>query len=62
VQPAVRKYADIGVRIEDSFLLDERGLRNLSGSLPKTMDAIEAVMRGRAPVLIGVERSAPKQP
>ena len=30
VQPAVRKYADIGVRIEDSFLLEESGLRNLS--------------------------------
>ncbi len=32
VQPAVRRYADIGVRIEDSFLLEEAGLRNLSAS------------------------------
>ena len=45
VQPAVRKYADIGVRIEDSFLMDERGLRNLSGSVPKTIDAIEMFLR-----------------
>jgi Xaa-Pro aminopeptidase len=48
VQPAVRKYADIGVRIEDSFLLDASGLRNLSGALPKTIDDIEALMRGRS--------------
>ena len=48
VQPAVRKYLDIGVRIEDSFLLDESGLKNLSGSLPKTIDDIEALMRRRS--------------
>lgn len=45
VQPAVRKYADIGVRIEDSFLLEESGLTNLSNALPKTIDDIEALMR-----------------
>jgi Xaa-Pro aminopeptidase len=45
VQPAVRKYQDIGVRIEDSFLLDEGGLRNLSGVLPKTIEDIEMFMR-----------------
>ena len=48
VQPAVRKYADIGVRIEDSFLLEESGLHNLSNALPKTIDDIEALMRQRA--------------
>jgi Xaa-Pro aminopeptidase len=45
VQPAVRKYADIGVRVEDSFLLEESGLRNLSFALPKTIEDIEAQMR-----------------
>jgi Xaa-Pro aminopeptidase len=45
VQPAVRKYADIGIRVEDSFVLEESGLRNLSSSLPKTADEIEAIMR-----------------
>lgn len=45
VQPAVRKYLDIGVRIEDSFLLDESGLRNLSVALPKAIGEIEALMR-----------------
>ena len=39
---------DIGVRIEDSFLLEESGLRNLSAALPKTIDEIEALMRPAA--------------
>jgi Xaa-Pro aminopeptidase len=47
VQPMVQKYADIGVRIEDSFMLEESGLRNLSVSLPKRIEEIEASMRGR---------------
>ena len=45
VQPAVRKYQDIGIRIEDSFFLGASGLENLSGALPKTIDGIEALMR-----------------
>jgi Xaa-Pro aminopeptidase len=47
IQPAVRKYADIGVRIEDSFLLEETGLRRLSASVPRKIDEIEAFMRKR---------------
>jgi len=47
VQPAVRKYADIGVRIEDSFLIDDGGVRNLSAAVPKTIDAVEAFLRSR---------------
>jgi Xaa-Pro aminopeptidase len=50
VGPAVRKYADIGVRIEDSFLLEDAGLRNLSASVPKTIEAIEALLRTRPTV------------
>jgi Xaa-Pro aminopeptidase len=47
VHPAVRKYADIGIRIEDSFLLEETGLRNLSASVPRTIDEIETFLRAR---------------
>lgn len=47
VQAAVKKYHDIGVRIEDSFLLEESGLRNLSAAVPKTVDAVEALLRTR---------------
>ena len=47
VQPAVRKYLDIGVRVEDSFLLEPAGPRRLSASVPRTIEAIEAFMRKR---------------
>ena len=42
VRPAVQKYKNIGVRIEDSFLLTEQGLQNLSGSVPRTVQEVEA--------------------
>jgi len=45
VRPIVKKYADIGVRIEDSFLLEESGLRRLSASVPRTIDEVEAFLR-----------------
>ena len=40
-----RSIADIGVRIEDSFLLEESGLRRLSASVPRTIEEIEAFMQ-----------------
>jgi Xaa-Pro aminopeptidase len=45
VGPAVRKYKDIGVRIEDSFLLTERGLERLSDGVPRTVAEIEALLQ-----------------
>jgi len=47
VRPAVQKYKDIGVRIEDSFLLTESGLTQLSAKVPRTADEIETFMKGR---------------
>jgi len=47
IQPAVKKYLDIGVRVEDSFLVEESGLRRLSASVPRTIDEIEAFMKPR---------------
>lgn len=49
VQAAVRKYADIGIRVEDSFLLEESGLRRLSGTVPRTMDDIERLLKSKTP-------------
>jgi Xaa-Pro aminopeptidase len=50
VRPAVQKYRDIGVRIEDSFLLTERGLERLSERVPRTIDEIERFLQpGSAP-------------
>ncbi|MQA28639.1 MAG: M24 family metallopeptidase [Luteitalea sp.] len=47
VGPAVKKYADIGVRVEDSFLLEEAGLKRLSASVPRTIEEVEGFMRQR---------------
>jgi Xaa-Pro aminopeptidase len=47
VQPAVRRYADIGVRIEDSYLMEDKGVVNLSAAVPKTIEAVETFLRGR---------------
>jgi Xaa-Pro aminopeptidase len=49
IQPAVKKYADIGIRVEDSFLLEESGLRRLSASVPRTIEEIEAFLKKRQP-------------
>lgn len=45
VRPAVKKYLNLGVRIEDSFLLTESGLERLSATVPRTIDEIESFMR-----------------
>jgi Xaa-Pro aminopeptidase len=45
VRPAVKKYQNIGVRIEDSFLLTEAGLKRLSAGVPRTIEEIESFMR-----------------
>lgn len=48
VQPAVDKYADVGVRIEDSFLIEAAGPRRLSASVPRTVGDIETLLKNRA--------------
>lgn len=48
VRPAVEKYKNTGVRIEDSFLLTDTGLERLSATVPRTIDEIERFMRGSA--------------
>jgi Xaa-Pro aminopeptidase len=48
IRPAVTKYAGIGVRVEDSFLLTDTGLERLSSGAPRTVAEIEAFMKGRA--------------
>src|SRR5918993_116677 len=45
VRPMVRKYRDIGTRVEDSFLLTERGLERLSEGVPRTVEEIETFLR-----------------
>ena len=45
VRAAVQKYKDIGVRVEDSFLLTATGVENLSAGVPRTIDAIEQFLK-----------------
>ena len=44
VKAAVEKYKNIGVRIEDSFLLTDAGLKQLSATVPRTVADVEAWM------------------
>jgi len=44
VAPAVAKYKDIGIRLEDSFLLTAGGLKNLSAKVPKAIDDVERLL------------------
>jgi Xaa-Pro aminopeptidase len=47
VRAAVQKYKDIGVRIEDSFLLTDNGLENLSRAVPRTVDEVERLLANK---------------
>jgi hypothetical protein len=47
VRPAVQKYRNSGVRIEDSFLLTGTGLDRLSSGVPRTIAEIERFMAGK---------------
>ncbi len=50
VRPAFEKYRNIGIRIEDSFLMTEAGLECLSAGVPRTIEEVEAFMRSRSPI------------
>jgi Xaa-Pro aminopeptidase len=45
VRPVVKKYLNIGVRLEDSFLLTETGPENLSAHAPHALEEIEAFLK-----------------
>ncbi len=45
VRPMVAKYKNLGVRIEDSYLLTTSGLERLSKSVPRTIDEIEGFLK-----------------
>lgn len=44
VRPAFERYVNIGIRIEDDVLVTEDGHRVLSEGLPRSIEAIEALM------------------
>jgi len=45
VRPLVAKYKNIGVRIEDSYLLTSTGLERLSKAVPRTAEEIESFLK-----------------
>jgi Xaa-Pro aminopeptidase len=47
LRPAVQKYKDIGIRVEDSFLLSDTALVRLSAKVPRTIDEVESFMNAR---------------
>jgi Xaa-Pro aminopeptidase len=47
VKASFEKYKNIGVRIEDSFLLTEQGLKNLSAGVPRAIDEVEKFLAQR---------------
>ena len=46
-QSLLAPYMHIGVRIEDDILVTDTGAQNLSASVPRTVEAIEAMMKER---------------
>lgn len=64
LRPAVNRYRDIGVRIEDDYIIGDGGVERPSAGLPRTADDIEALMRevglgerGRRPDVVEWYRS-----
>jgi Xaa-Pro aminopeptidase len=49
IRPMVEKYKNVGVRIEDSFLLTETGLERLSAGVPRTIEEIEGFIKPTKP-------------
>ena len=47
VRAAVERFADTGVRIEDSYVITQRGLERISAGVPREIAEVEALMRRR---------------
>ncbi len=48
VEPLVKKYMNIGIRIEDNILVTEAGYENLSQKIPKEIKDIEKLMKKKS--------------
>jgi len=48
VKEAVARYENTGVRIEDSYLVTDKGLERISAGAPRQIDEVEALMKKRS--------------
>lgn len=49
IAPAVKKYANIGVRIEDDYIVTPTGFERITADAPRTIKEIESEMAKRIP-------------
>jgi Xaa-Pro aminopeptidase len=45
LRPVVERYRNIGVRIEDNYIVTEAGVERVSAGVPREADEVEALMR-----------------
>jgi Xaa-Pro aminopeptidase len=49
IASAVKKYANIGVRIEDDYIVTPTGFERITADAPRTIEEIESEMAKRLP-------------
>jgi Xaa-Pro aminopeptidase len=69
LRPTLDRYVNIGVRLEDNYLVTESGFERLSAGAPREMDEVEALMREpartgavRDPALVNWYRNTEPRP